>query len=135
MNVNYNLDQITEVAQNIMALNLEKIVLFKGEMGAGKTTLIKHICTALGVTSNSSSPTFSIVNEYETASKELIYHFDMYRLKNQQEALDFGFEDYLYSGNYCFIEWPENIADLIPEKCSTIQISIIDSNTRNISVF
>lgn len=106
-----------------------KIFLFYGEMGAGKTTFISAICKALGTTDHTSSPTFSIVNEYETP-KGSIFHFDFYRLKSQNEALDLGYEDYFYSGNHCMVEWPGNIPDLLPEHYIKINIKAIDENER-----
>lgn len=92
-----------------------KIVLFYGHMGAGKTTFINTLCKELNVVSETNSPTFSIVNEYVTKEDKIIYHFDFYRLKSEMEAYDLGYEDYLYSGNLCLIEWPEKIPSLIPE--------------------
>lgn len=126
----YFLTEIDTIATEIINQNPKKIILFNGEMGAGKTTLIKALCKKLGVVNSVSSPTFSLVNEYQTIDNQLIYHFDLYRIKNQQEALDFGIEDYLYSGNWCFIEWSENIPDLIPEPHSIVSISILDQNKR-----
>lgn len=102
-------------------------------MGAGKTTLIKSLCKYLGSNDNITSPTFAIVNEY-TGKNGSIYHFDFYRLKTQTEALDIGFEEYLYSGNYCFIEWPEKIPDLLPNKYISIKIEALDNNLRQITV-
>jgi tRNA threonylcarbamoyladenosine biosynthesis protein TsaE len=107
----------------------EKIFLFYGDMGAGKTTLIKSLCECLGVQETVTSPTFSIVNEYE-GEKTRVFHFDFYRLKNQNEALDMGYEEYFYSGNYCFIEWPEKIADLLPPHYIRINIQVLDNNER-----
>jgi len=111
-----------------------KIWLFDAEMGTGKTTLIAEICKKLGVTSAVQSPTFSIVNEYQTADNQAVYHFDCYRLKNTNEAYDIGLEEYLYSGNYCFIEWPELIIDLIDEAYCTIKIEKKDEESREISI-
>lgn len=111
----------------------QKTFLFYGDMGAGKTTLIRSLCKQLGTSDNVASPTFSIVNEYKT-TKESIYHFDFYRLKTQTEALDMGFEEYLYSGNYCFIEWPEKIPDLLPLHYISIKISVESNNERQIIV-
>ena len=108
------------------------IFLFNGDMGAGKTTLIKSLCAELGVTTSVSSPTFAIVNEYEGALNR-IYHFDFYRLKNQTEALDMGCEEYFYSGDYCFIEWPEKIPDMLPAHYINITISVLNDTTREIS--
>jgi tRNA threonylcarbamoyladenosine biosynthesis protein TsaE len=107
----------------------QKIFLFYGDMGAGKTTLIKSLCADLGTRENITSPTFSIVNEYK-ADGTMIYHFDFYRLKNQNEALDLGYEEYFYSGNYCFIEWPEKIAGLLPPHYIRIDIQVLDNDER-----
>ena len=102
------MDVLYHVAQDIaVAIKDNKVVLFYGEMGAGKTTLIKEICAQLGVTDGMSSPTFALVNEYHTKDNSTIYHFDLYRIKNIEECLDMGMEEYIQSGNYCFIEWPE----------------------------
>lgn len=125
----FDLAHINEAAQYFLAANPPKVVLFKGEMGAGKTTFIKALCLALGVKSPTSSPTFSLVNEYE-ATEGLIYHFDMYRLKNETEALDFGIEDYLYSGNWCFIEWPEKIPNLIPDVHLVVSLTVTADGKR-----
>ena len=110
-----------------------RIFLFYGGMGAGKTTLIKALCEALGVKDNISSPTFSIVNEYIYPMGK-IYHFDFYRLKKQEEALDIGCEEYFYSGNYCFIEWPEKIPDLLPEHFIKVEITALPDNSRKITL-
>lgn len=111
-----------------------RIFLFYGEMGAGKTTLIKHLCEYLGTTEPVTSPTFSIVNEYIGSNGQKIYHFDFYRLKNQTEALDMGYEEYFYSGAFCFIEWPEKIPDLLPEHYISIKINPLDNNLRQIII-
>ena len=99
-----------------------KVYAFWGPMGAGKTTFIKQLCEELGVTDVVNSPTFAIVNVYEDAQGEDIYHFDCYRLKSVAEAQDFGAEDYLYSGCYCFVEWPDIISPLLPKDVVTVQI-------------
>jgi len=119
--------QIIEQAGN------QKTFLFYGDMGAGKTTLIKSLCKQLGSNDNITSPTFSIVNQYN-GEGATIYHFDFYRLKNEHEALDIGFEEYLYSGNYCFIEWPEKIPNLLPDNFISISIQVMDNNTRQINI-
>lgn len=106
----------------IKSFDGQKIVAFYGEMGAGKTTLIKAICTEMGVRDNISSPTFSIVNEYQSV-KGKIYHFDFYRLKSSDEAYDMGYEEYFYSKSYCFIEWPEKIAELMPLEFDKVTIT------------
>lgn len=130
----YVLSEIDTIATKIINQNPKKIILFNGEMGAGKTTLIKALCNKLGVVDSISSPTFSLVNEYQNIDNQLIYHFDLYRIKNQQEALDFGIEEYLYSGNWCFIEWSEKIPDLIPIEHTIISISILDPKKRSITL-
>lgn len=106
----------------VKVIGEQRVVAFYGEMGAGKTTLIKAICEELGVNRIVSSPTFSIVNEY-ISSKGKIYHFDFYRIKNVGEAYDMGYEDYFYSKAYCFIEWPEKIVELLPLEYEKITIT------------
>ena len=101
-----------------------KVFIFSGALGSGKTTYIKYICKVLGVKAGISSPTFSLVNEYECANGSVVYHFDFYRLKNVQEAYDIGYEEYFYSGNYCFIEWPEKIPGLVPQDAVEIKIEV-----------
>ncbi|MCL6461605.1 MAG: tRNA (adenosine(37)-N6)-threonylcarbamoyltransferase complex ATPase subunit type 1 TsaE [Flavobacterium micromati] len=130
MEINFSLQQLEEVAEKIIAQNPNKVILFHGEMGVGKTTLIKQLCKSLGVIGATSSPTFSLVNEYETATNQLVYHFDFYRLNNEIEALDMGIDDYLYSGNWCFIEWAEKIPNLIPQSHSVITISLLADDKR-----
>ena len=125
-----SIDELKDAAKQLIEFgDKEKIFLFYGDMGAGKTTLIKSLCECLGVHEPVTSPTFSIVNEYEGEGAR-IFHFDFYRLKNQSEALDMGYEEYFYSGNYCFIEWPEKIADLLPPHYIRINIQVLDSNER-----
>jgi len=125
-----SIDELKDAAKQLIEFgDKEKIFLFYGDMGAGKTTLIKSLCECLGVHEPVTSPTFSIVNEYE-GEKARVFHFDFYRLKNQSEALDMGYEEYFYSGNYCFIEWPEKIADLLPPHYIRINIQVLDSNER-----
>jgi tRNA threonylcarbamoyladenosine biosynthesis protein TsaE len=119
--------QILEIAKE------ERIFLFFGEMGAGKTTLVNEIAKHLGTLDHTSSPTFSIVNEYKTALGP-IFHFDFYRLKNQTEALDMGYEDYFYSGNYCLVEWPEKISDLWPSHYVSVTIETVNENERILKV-
>ncbi|MXO04299.1 tRNA (adenosine(37)-N6)-threonylcarbamoyltransferase complex ATPase subunit type 1 TsaE [Flavobacterium sp. HBTb2-11-1] len=134
MNIVFSLDQIQEVAEQIIASNPNKIILFNGEMGVGKTTLIKQLCKSLGITDATSSPTFSLVNEYQIPSGKKVYHFDFYRIKQETEALDMGVDDYLYSGNWCFIEWSEKIASLIPEEHSTINIKLLSDSKRELEL-
>ena len=130
MNIIFSIDQLEEVAQQIITRNPKKVILFHGEMGVGKTTLIKQLCKTLGVVGATSSPTFSLVNEYEADANQLVYHFDFYRLNKEEEALDMGIDDYLYSDNWCFIEWAEKIPNLIPETHSVITISQLPDGKR-----
>lgn len=132
MEITCSLDQIDSVAQKVLAQNPHKVILFNGQMGAGKTTFIKALCRTLGIHDVTSSPTFSLVNEYVSDAGETVYHFDVYRLKRETEALDMGIEEYLYSGNYCFIEWAEKIPNLIPEAHSVIDISVLADGKRKL---
>ncbi len=129
--------ELVNLAQRIIDdFKNPKIWIFEGEMGAGKTTFIKAICKMLGVSSTVQSPTFSLINEYITDEGEEIYHFDFYRLKTETEALDFGVEEYFYSGNLCLIEWAEKIPNLIPEKFLKIKINQDNnSESREFEVF
>lgn len=130
-----NTEEIKNRASEIIELfGDKKVFLFNGKMGAGKTTLIKAICETLGVEQTVNSPTFSIVNEYEDAKGDIIYHFDCYRIKNIKEALDLGAEEYLYSGNYCFIEWSENIAPILPDSAVNIDIEETDKGVRIVNL-
>lgn len=132
MIITYKEDSLAQVANQILQSNPEKIITFTGEMGVGKTTLIKEICVQLGVKNTTSSPTFSLVNEY-SAENGSIYHFDCYRLKSINEAFDMGIEEYLDSGHWCFIEWPEIIQNLLPTKHTSIKIALIDAKTRTLT--
>lgn len=106
--------------------------IFHGEMGTGKTALIKHICSTLGVQDEMSSPTFSIVNEYRTANDDEVYHFDFYRMERAEEAINIGIEDYFFSGNKCFAEWPEIIKEFLPDKYLEINIKLVGDNNRHL---
>jgi len=129
-----NVDGLPVAARQILALGAAKrVFLFFAEMGAGKTTLIKAICSELGVSESTSSPTFSIVNEY-ASDYGPVYHFDFYRLKSEQEAYDMGYEEYFYSGHYCFVEWPEKIDGILPEDAARVHISVAEDGVRVISV-
>lgn len=134
MNIVFSLNQVKEVAEKILAQNPKKIILFNGEMGVGKTTLIKQLCKNIGVEDTTSSPTFSLVNEYYTSNNQIVYHFDFYRLNKETEALDMGVDDYLYSGNWCFIEWSEKIASLIPEEHSVVTIELLADGKRELKL-
>ena len=107
---------------------------FRGEMGAGKTPVIKAVCEELGVEDVINSPTFAIVNEYRSRTGELIYHFDFYRINKLEEVFDFGYEDYFFSGALCFIEWPEKVEDLLPGDCINVYISEKEDRTREIII-
>jgi len=127
--------ELQEVAKKIVTtFGSKKVVLFYGEMGVGKTTLIKELCKFLGVKEVTNSPTFSIVNEYLTKEGGVIYHFDFYRINKEEEVLDIGYEDYFYSKNYCFVEWPEKIPNLLPDNTVKIHIELKENNNRLISV-
>jgi tRNA threonylcarbamoyladenosine biosynthesis protein TsaE len=134
MEIVFTLDELELVAQKVIDQKTPKVILFHGEMGVGKTTLIKQLCKTLGVTSATSSPTFSLVNEYETINNQVVYHFDFYRLKNEMEALDMGADDYFYSGNWCFIEWAEKIPNLIPDEHAVITIELVENGKRHLTL-
>lgn len=119
------LPELPSVARKIIDFaGDEKVWIFEGEMGAGKTTLIRALCDSFEVEDNVTSPTFSLVNEYHAAGGQVIYHFDFYRIKNEAEAMDIGVEEYLYSGDYCFIEWPSRIHSLLPSSYLKVQITV-----------
>ena len=130
MEISYSLSEIDTIAKKIFNSLEHPITAFDGPMGAGKTTLIKSICKYLNFNENISSPTFSLVNTYVNSLDEIIHHFDFYRIESEEEALDFGVEEYLDSGNKCFIEWSENIPSLINFPINRIKIKIIDENKR-----
>lgn len=129
------LAQLPEAANKFLEVaSAVKVWIFNGDMGAGKTTLIKELCKRLGVIDSMSSPTFSIVNEYWTNDETKIFHFDFYRIKKEEEAIDIGVEDYFYSGSYCFIEWPERIPSLLPDQYASITLETTDINHRILSL-
>src|SRR5690554_329693 len=133
MKITYTHRELPEVAKNILELATSRIFLFYGSMGVGKTTLIKELSQQLGAVEIASSPSFSIVNEYEVADG-LIYHFDFYRIEDPMEALDLGVEDYLYSGHYVFIEWPEKIQKLLPKEAVKIEITKNHDGSRTLVI-
>lgn len=125
-----SVSELPKVAQELLAYAKgEKFFIFEGDMAAGKTTFIKSLCEAIGVEDVVSSPTFSIVNEYESNDGP-VYHFDFYRLKNLQEAYDIGYEEYFYSGSYCLVEWPSKVEELLPDAYIKIQITVTDKEQR-----
>lgn len=131
--INYSIDEIDIIASEKIIPKIENnIICFEGKMGSGKTTIIKSICNNLDVVDKITSPTFSLINEYKTLNDCCIYHFDFYRIKNREEALNFGVEEYFYSSNLCLIEWGSKIEGLIPEKRHKIVLSFIDSSHRNL---
>ncbi len=134
MKKTYSLSEIDEVANELLPQINSNIVLLNGEMGAGKTAMIKALCKALKCPDVVSSPTFSLINEYRTVDHKPLYHFDCYRIENEEEAYDFGAEEYLYSGHLCLIEWSENIQSLLPENCSLVTLEKVDSTTRKITL-
>lgn len=133
MEIVYTLVDIDLVAHRLLAYLTERVIVFRGEMGAGKTTLIKALVKAMGSSDTVSSPTFALVNPY-MSEEGTIYHFDFYRIKKEEEAFDIGFEEYLYSGDWCFIEWAERVPSYLPEKYIAIDIEVIDANTRRLKV-
>ncbi len=127
-------EDLTLAAAKILEeMSSEHIFAFYGEMGAGKTTLIKAFCHVLGSSDVVHSPTFSLVNEYEDRQRRSLYHFDFYRIKNIEEVYDMGFEEYVYSGNYCFLEWPERISELLPKTYVYTSIEVIEDEVRKIT--
>ena len=133
MEIIYQLNDIEKVAEQLLSGLNSKIVLFYGEMGVGKTTLIKTVVKLLGSKDEVSSPTFSIVNEYE-ANNELIFHFDLYRVKDIEEAYNFGIEDYLYSNNWVIIEWPDLIKNILPEPYDRIDLELNSDKSRTLKL-
>ncbi len=129
-----NIDSIGKAAKEFVAqMGEHTIFAFYGKMGSGKTTFIKAICEELGVEDVITSPTFAIVNEYHTATAdEIIYHFDFYRIKKTEEVYDMGYEEYFYSGDVCFIEWPELIEDLLPDDAVRVSIHEIEDGKREV---
>jgi tRNA threonylcarbamoyladenosine biosynthesis protein TsaE len=134
MNKNYHLDQVPDIAKEILRSVNSCILLLYGEMGTGKTTLIKELIKQLGVTDVVSSPTFSLVNEYMTKDEESIYHFDFYRIEDESEAYDIGIEEYFSHKSWCFLEWPEKVENLLPLDAVAIHLTINMDDTRNIQI-
>ena len=131
MKLEYSLKNISKVSQKIVENIKYKIIVFEGEMGSGKTTLIKSICKKINTTDDVSSPTFSLINEYKSQNS-IIYHFDFYRIKNINEAYDFGANEYIDSGRLCLIEWGFKIKEMLPEQYHVIKIKKISKNLREL---
>jgi tRNA threonylcarbamoyladenosine biosynthesis protein TsaE len=126
--------QLEQIATELLTdFKNNRVFTFSGNLGSGKTTFIKYLCKALGVTGQVSSPTFSLVNEYQGLNGLIIYHFDYYRVKNVREAYDMGYEEYFYGGAYCFVEWPEMIEELVPKDSVNIYIDV-KGDTRTIGI-
>jgi tRNA threonylcarbamoyladenosine biosynthesis protein TsaE len=135
MEVNFKLDTVNEAAAHLLKVAAGKTVFaFYGEMGAGKTTFINAVCKVMGVTDSISSPTFSIINQYTAATGKTIYHMDLYRLKDETEAIAAGVEDCLYAGDFCFVEWPEKAPSILPHDTLYITIAMLDADTRKLSI-
>jgi len=130
-----SLSDLNVVASKFLRLmRNKKVFAFFGPMGVGKTTFIKALCNEMGVVEIVTSPTFALVNEYQTGQGEVIYHFDFYRINKIEEVFDFGYEDYFFSGNYCFIEWPDKIAEILPDDVVYVQLVENEDGSRNINI-
>ncbi len=128
-------EEMDAIAPDIInAIGDSRVVAMDAPMGAGKTTLVKAICKALGTSSVVNSPTFAIINDYELPGGKALYHFDLYRLKDINEAFNMGFDEYFYSGNYCFVEWPAIAEDILPDDTKTLRISVEEDGTRVIAI-
>ena len=133
MEVNFTLEEINETAKAVLAdMSNNKVLAFHGEMGAGKTTFIHALCEVMGVQDVVTSPTFSIINQYKTKDEQTVYHMDLYRIKDENEAINAGIEDCLYSGNICLVEWPEKAEGIFPDNTLHITITSVDDNTRKL---
>ena len=130
-----SLSELPKVAEAVLGeLRGRSVVLFRGPMGAGKTTLISRIAAALGAEDTVTSPTFALVNQYEGEGGRRIYHLDFYRINNVEEALDLGYEEYFYSGDLCLVEWPEKIEPLLPEDAMTVTITVGEDERRRFTI-
>jgi len=135
MDIIFRLDEIEKTAKNFLEIiSANKIIALHGEMGAGKTTFVHALCNQLGVTDSVGSPTFSIINQYQSNSSEIIYHIDLYRLKDDEEAIQTGVEDCLYSGNYCFVEWPDRAPAIFPDDTLHVSILAVNNDTRKLTI-
>ena len=132
-NIKFGLEELPAAAKEFLAtIDDDRIFLFEGEMGSGKTTFIAELCRQLGADDDFGSPTFSLVNEYEDSNGNPIYHFDLYRIDSPQEALDMGVEEYFNSGNLCLVEWPDRLGSLAPEDARTVTISVNRDGSRSL---
>ena len=133
MEYTYTLHDLPKAAEKVMEATSSKVLLFYGEMGVGKTTLIKEVAKLLGIRDMINSPTYSIVNEYEIENDKL-FHFDFYRIENEEEAMDIGLEEYLYSDHWSLIEWPEKIKQLLPTDNTEIKITKNTNGSRTLTI-
>lgn len=128
-------EQLREVADALLeSLDGRTVVALRGEMGAGKTTLIRTLAERLGVEDQVTSPTFALVNQYETAAGERLFHFDFYRIDDEREAFDLGYEEYFYSGDLCLVEWPEKIERLLPDEVVEVRITVTAPDERTFEI-
>ena len=134
MKITYQLSELPYIAEQVLKNSSSRILLFHGAMGSGKTTLIKELAKQLGVEDVTSSPTFSLVNEYHSKEGVLVYHFDFYRIENEAEAYDMGIEEYFDRNAWCFIEWPEKVENLLPLESVAITLTINPDNSRTIQI-
>jgi len=135
MDIIFKLGEIDNVAGTFLINTTGyKVIALHGEMGAGKTTFVHAICNALGVKDTIGSPTFSIINQYQTGAAEVIYHIDLYRLKDEEEATQTGVEDCLYSGNYCFVEWPDRASGIFPDNTLHVSLIAVNNDTRKLII-
>ncbi|MFO7829323.1 MAG: tRNA (adenosine(37)-N6)-threonylcarbamoyltransferase complex ATPase subunit type 1 TsaE [Bacteroidales bacterium] len=130
-----SLSDLNIIAEKFLRLmGNKRVFAFFGPMGVGKTTFIKALCNELGVVEIVTSPTFALINEYQTGNGKVIYHFDFYRIEKIEEVFDFGYEDYFFSGNYCFIEWPDKVAEILPENVVFVQMVENKDGSRTINI-
>jgi len=135
MELNFSLEEIPGAAEKFLSASAGyKVFAFHGEMGSGKTTFIHALCEAMDIKDTISSPTFSIINQYRTAGGQTVYHMDLYRIKDENEAINAGVEDCLYSGNTCFVEWPEKAPGIFPDDTLQVTITSIGPNTRKLQI-
>jgi tRNA threonylcarbamoyladenosine biosynthesis protein TsaE len=135
MELIFTIENIKEAAEKLLSLAAgRKVLAFKGDMGAGKTTFICALCELLGVKDVVSSPTFSVINQYLTVADQIIYHIDLYRLKDEEEAFNAGVEDCLYSGNLCLVEWPQRAAGMFPADALYVSLKVVDAVTRKLVI-
>ena len=134
MTFDYSLTDIPAIAAKVIGNSSSKTLLFYGEMGSGKTTLIKEIAKQLGVRDITNSPTFSLVNEYHSNKGEVLFHFDFYRIDHEEEAYDIGIEEYFDENTWCFVEWPEKVENLLPLYANVIKLTLNSNNTRTIQI-